>query len=94
MAAKYTGIEKYMFSDIYNFFLKYKDIPNEEYYWEICIKDANGLRFKYKDHPLARGMINLTMSQLEHKICNKPLDGLSHDEWEENLAIAKQSVFK
>ena len=27
---KYNGIEKYIFSDLYLFFLKYKDIPNDD----------------------------------------------------------------
>jgi len=94
MAGKYLGIEKYIFSDVYNFFLKYKDMPNENICWEVCLKDAEILYFKYKDHPFVRTMVTATISQIEHKVCNKPLLGLTHEEWEQNLEIAKQTPFK
>lgn len=85
MAVKYNGIEKYIFSDIYNFFLKYKDVPNEDYYWK-CIKDeSNILCAKYKNHPFARKMIVETILQLEHVITGRKLDGMNHDEWENKL---------
>ena len=88
MGAPYAGIEKYIFADVYNFFLKYKDIPNEDYYWECCVNDAKILCFKYKEHRLARSMITSVLEQLEHKVGNKPYKGLSHEQWEENLNIA------
>lgn len=92
--AKYTGIEKYIFSDIYLFFLKYKDIPNEDYYWSMCISDANLLRFKYKNHPFACAMINATMNQLEAIINKKPIAGISREDWETQLSVAKNTPFK
>ena len=94
MAEKYTGIEKYMFSDAYNFFLKYKDMQNTDYYWELCIKDARTLYFKYADHPLIRGLVSSTMQQLSHKVNNTVLCGLTPDQWEEKLKVAKQTQFK
>ena len=38
--AKYAGIERVIFSDLYNFFLKFKDIPDEKYYWDVLNGDA------------------------------------------------------
>lgn len=88
MAEKYAGIEKYIFADVYNFFLKYKDIPNQNTYWKKCIADAEILNFKYKDHPLARCLVTSVINQLEHKICGRELNGLTHEQWEINLDIA------
>ena len=85
MSAPYYGIEKYIFADVYNFFLKYKDMPNEDYYWEKCIGDAKLISFKYKEHRLARSMVNSIIEQLEHKICDKTYKGLLHEQWEKNL---------
>lgn len=87
--AKYLGIEKYIFADIYNFFLKYKDIPNEDYYWECLVQDSKILMFKYKNHPLCKDMLLATMEQLEHKIGCRPRKGLTHEQWEETLTVAK-----
>lgn len=87
--AKYIGIEKYIFSDIYNFFLKYKDIPNEDYYWECLVQDSRILLFKYKNHPLCKEMLLATMTQLEHKIGGKPSGGFTHEQWEMRLEVAK-----
>ena len=88
MAEKYCGIEKYIFADVYNLFLKYKDIPNEDYYWECLIKDADAIYAKYKSHPLVRSMVVATMTQLEHKISGRLKDGLNHAQWEEKLSHA------
>lgn len=94
MAAKYEGIEKNIFSDVYLFFLKYKDMSNTDICWEVCLQDAKMLNFKYKDHPLARTMVSATLSQLEHIVNHKPLNGLTHDEWEKALEVAKKTPFK
>jgi hypothetical protein len=79
--AKYTGIEKYIFSDVYNFFLKYSEIPNQDEYWEQCVRDAKLLTFKYHEYPLAKHMVINTMEQLEFKICGRPLDGYTYEQW-------------
>lgn len=88
MGAPYSGIEKYIFADAYNFFLKYKDIPNEDYYWECCVADAKSLCFKYKEHKLAMSLINSVLEQLEHKVAGRKSKELTHEQWEENLSVA------
>lgn len=88
--AKYNGIEKYIFSDMYLFFLKYKDIPNDEYYWNACLEDAKMLMFKWKNHPFAQGMLSQTLNQLEHVVSGRPLNELSREQWEETLVVAKE----
>ena len=81
----YNGIERYIFADTYNLFLKYKDVDNNDFNWDMCIKDAEKLNLKYKNHPLARRVIDATMAQLEHIICSKQSNGLSRDDWEKVL---------
>lgn len=88
MAIKYNGIEKYIFADVYNLFLKYKDVPNEDYYFECLMKDAQTLNFKYKNHPLSKSLIISTINQLEHVITGTPINGLTHEQIEEDLKIA------
>ena len=87
---KYNGIEKYIFSDLYLFFLKYKDIPDNDIYWETCISDARVLNFKWKNHPFARALIADTMSQLEHIIKHTTLDGYTREQWEVILQLPKE----
>ena len=91
MAEKYTGVEKYIFSDIYNFFLKYANVPNQDYYWEHCIADAKILCFKYKNYPLAKRMITDVLEHLEFRICGRVLDHKTYQEWEEYLGEYKNS---
>ena len=87
MSQQYLGIERYIFADVYNFFLKYKDtMPNDDIQWEKCTIDAQKLRDKYKGHPLACNMIMNTLEQLEHKSCNIPAGGFVHEHWEQLLA--------
>lgn len=90
MAEKYDGIERYIFADLYNFFLKYKDMPNTDYYWQICLDDAKVLRFKYMEHPVVTGMIAQVITQIEHKVTGRTLSNLSHEQWEEKLKLAKK----
>lgn len=96
--AKYDGIERIIFSDIYNFFLKFKDVPDENYYWDILYNDAKILTFKFKDHPFATRMINDTIEQLTHVIKKTKISDtkgtktLSREEWERELEIAKKPV--
>lgn len=93
--AKYTGIERVIFSDLYNFFLKFKDIPDEKYYWDVLNGDANILKFKFKDHPFASKMIDLTVEQLTHIIKKTEITDtrgrktLTHEQWEKELEVAK-----
>lgn len=82
MAEKYIGIEKFIFADTYNLFLKYKDIPDEAYYWEKCIEDSKALQFKYHNHPLATSLTVAVLDQLEHKICKRNRKDRSYIEWE------------
>lgn len=93
--AKYDGIERVMFSDIYNFFLKFKDIPDDSYYWGVLNNDAKILKFKFKDHPFATKMIDATVEQLTHIIKKTELSDtrgekkMTHEQWEEALEVAK-----
>ena len=91
MASKYNGIERYVFADVYNFFLKYKDMNNTDSNWEKCIAEGNLLAFKYKNHPLATSMISSTIVQIEHIVNGRLLRGNSHKEWEE-LLIASHII--
>lgn len=68
---KYDGIEKYIFADVYNLFLKYKDIPDEEYYWNVFLEDYHILRFKYGDTRMVNSMLLAVMEQLEIKVSHK-----------------------
>lgn len=87
MAQKYNGMEKYIFADVYNFFLKYKDIPNNDEYWNACRLDAQMLVEKYKMNYMAKEMMITTLHQLEHKICGTILSGYSYKQWEDLLGI-------
>ena len=93
--AKYTGIERVIFSDIYNFFLKFKDIPDEKYYWGVLQDDAKILKFKFKDHPFASQMIDITIEQLEHIIKKTTVTDtrghktLTREQWEAESEVAK-----
>lgn len=95
--AKYEGIEKFIFSDMYNFFLKYRAIPDEQYYWDCCAKDMEMLRFKYRGHPFAEMILDSTYSQLRHMVKNIPSSSLengaqmTHEQWEAYLSTAKQT---
>ena len=82
---RYDGIERYIFADVYNLFLKYKNMTNDEYHWECVNDDAKALYQKYKNHRLAREMIVATLTQLEHKLTGRVRDGLTHEQWEEKL---------
>jgi len=62
---KYTGIEKYIFYDVYNFFLKYRFTENNSYNWEHLTADAKILAFKYHDYALAQDLTTAAVAQLE-----------------------------
>jgi hypothetical protein len=94
MAERYDGIERQMFSDAYLFFLKYKDMRNEDYYWECCIQDARILCFKYKNHQLIRDLLSATINQLEHKVSGKLMNGLTHEQWEVEVPKEQRIAFK
>lgn len=91
MAEKYTGIEKYIFADAYNFFLKYVNVPNDDYYCECCVADAKMLIFKYKDYPLAFNMIMSIVEQLEFKHMNRTMSGMTYEEWEKYIGDYKNA---
>lgn len=92
MTNKYLGVEKYIFSDAYNLFLKYKDIdPNNDYYWECCVADAKLLTFKYHDYPFARELVLSVLGQLEFKLCNKTLSNKTYEEWEHTLGNYREA---
>lgn len=84
----YNGIERFIFSDVYVFFTKYKDIRNEDFYWETLLNDAKILLFKYKNHPLARGLVASAIDQLEHVVNKTTLNGYTREQWEQILVEA------
>lgn len=86
---KYTGIEKYIFSDVYNFFLKYRFTENNSYTWEHLMADAKILAFKYHDYALAQDLITATVAQLEFIICGTKIKQKTYEEWEQTIGDYK-----
>jgi len=86
---KYTGIEKYIFSDVYNFFLKYRFCENNSETWEHVIADAQILAFKYHDYVLAQDMLTATIGQLEFIICGTKIKQKTYEQWEETVGDYK-----
>ncbi len=82
MALVYTGVEKYIFRDTYNLFIKYQDMQDDDYYWQCCINDARILAFKYHEYPFAKQMIITIMEQLQLKVKGTKVDGRTYNEWE------------
>lgn len=87
MAEKYMGMEKYIFTDTYNLFLKFKNMPDTEEHWKIVQADANMLVSKYKGNYLAQEMVLTVLEQLQHKICGNQLNGKTYKQWEKELGI-------
>lgn len=86
VAEKYLGIERYMFSDTYNLFLKYRDIKEyDENAWQMLADDANKLYDKYKNHPMARNLISATLENLEFKQCKRVIEGKTYKDYEVEL---------
>lgn len=85
MQKTYYGMERYIFSDAYNLFLKYKDMQNTDRNWEMCIEEANNLSDKYCGHALAKNIILATMEQIERIVLKKTLDGLTREQWEQKF---------
>lgn len=86
--AVYNGIEKYMFSDAYNIYTKYVNMQIGDDNWGKCLEEINIYNFKYKNHPMARQLSMAVLNQLEHVVNKEPINGLSREQWEENLALA------
>ena len=90
MANVYDGIERYIFADLYTFYLKYKNMVNSDANWENCINNAEELRNKYKDYPLCRTLLSEILNLLECELHKKPIIskngiGLLHEDWEKLL---------
>lgn len=81
MAVKYNGIEKYIWSDTYNVFLKYKDCPNTEETWENVTNEIEALNQKYHNHSTFRAMSILVLNQLDSRISGRPIDGRTYRQW-------------
>ena len=79
---KYNGIERYIFSDVYKFFLKWHEMPNTNDAWNSCIDDGDALVKKYAKHPLVRQLMQATMDQITSKVTGRPLEGLSYSQWD------------
>ncbi len=85
MAEKYYGIEKYIFSDVYLFFLRFKDMYDTDHNWEICTREANELYKKYKDNPFLKDMVSITMLQLESRVSGRISGGKTAEQWDDIL---------
>ena len=85
MAEKYNGIEKFIFSDIYILFLKYKDMENTDINWNNCINETESLNKKYKYHPLCVSMTLSITDQLSHIVGHSKLLGFSREQWEKAI---------
>lgn len=85
MADKYNGIEKYMFSDAYTLFLKFKGMPDLQENWTLCTDEAAMYTKKYANHPLAVSLIMSVLEYLQLKICDNNIKGLTYEQWEEIL---------
>lgn len=81
MARVYDGFERGMWADSYNFFLKYRDIPDNEYYWGLAVRDCTELCNKYHGHPVMVNIMNQTMLLLESKITNRPIGDFTYNQW-------------
>lgn len=95
----YTGIEKYIFADTYNFFIKYKDITGTDKEWEDCIARAEEIRIKYKDYPLARTILNEVLHIIECEKNDLPIKActglsLKHEQWEELIKNGSITKYK
>lgn len=88
MANNYCGIEKYIFSDAYNIFLKYKDVPDVEAYINMMYKDLDSYKNKYHNHPLAMKMSLAVVHQLTHIIGGLNLENKTREQWENELSSA------
>ena len=94
MAEKYNGIERKLFADVYNFFLRYKDMPNEESTFDVIAKESSELAKTFCNHPFAIAMITATVTQLEHKIVGSETKGHSYVKWEEIIKHWEKTVYK
>lgn len=88
---KYNGIERYIFADLYNFYLTYRCMPDLDMSWEACLAKADALNKKYKNHPLARAILTEIINLLDAEIHHKPIRSkngieLTHDNWEKLLS--------
>ena len=84
-AVKYTGIEKYIWSDTYNFFLKHKDDANTDENWQELLREASVLTNKYHNHPLLRSILVNTILQIESRVAGRVLDNKTYRQWEAEL---------
>lgn len=82
MTEVYSGIERFMFADAYNLFLKYRDMKDIDSEWEQLTVDISNLTMKYNQHRLIMCLTMAVAEQLTHKIENAPINGLSHEQWE------------
>lgn len=94
MAEKYSGVEKYIFADTYNLFIKYKDIHRkDDKAWERLISDATKIYHKYNNHPLVRHMVSAVIENIEFKSCERVIDGKTYCDYEKELKDVKNIGF-
>ena len=73
-------MEKYIFSEVYTLFLKYKDMKGSDEEWEELMKEENLLRDKYRKVPLIREMLIAINDQIAYIVNHS-------DEYEEHQKI-------
>lgn len=92
---KYNGFEKYLFTDTYNYLLKYKSIRItdgvRQNVLENLERDCKSLQFKYKDNPYAFMLVAATFEHLYNGIVYGMEGGICLADWEEKLQVAKNS---
>ena len=92
---KYEGFEKYLFTDTYNYFLKYQNMKLNDWNKTDVLsnleRDCNSLVFKYKDNPYASMIVKCTFEQLFNYIVYGCEAATTREQWEEKLEITKNS---
>lgn len=86
---KYTGVERFIFADVYNLFLKYQDMKDFGDYWQTLENDVKMLKFKYHNYPLAVNMLDEMYKHIKFKVKGTRLNGANYFEWEEKLGNYK-----
>lgn len=83
--AKYDGIEKYISSQTYLFFLNYCNGTDTDSYWDEVVDTGGKLCKEFDYHPMAVAFVGEYINQLEHKIGNKNRNGKTYRQWEQTL---------
>ena len=70
MSSNYIGMERFIFAEAYNLFLKYKDMDNTDYCWNELFKEQESFVERYHGNVMARDMMYCITSQMKYKLNN------------------------